>query len=105
LDAAYSLRMENEVGSIVPGKLANFTVLSDNPVTVAPAKIKDIAVWGTVQEGRKLPVQHPNPTAAALRPDGTMPAAPVTEAEVRIRDSLSPALEIIGTMRPFAPLT
>jgi predicted amidohydrolase YtcJ len=105
LDAAYSLRMENEVGSIVPGKLANFTVLSDNPVTVAPAKIKDIAVWGTVQEGRKLPVQHPNPTAAALGPDGTMPAAPVTEAEVRIRDSLSPALEIIGTMRPLAPLT
>ena len=57
LDAAYSLQMEKDVGSIVPGKLANFTILADNPVTVDPMKIKDIAVWGTVQEGRILPVQ------------------------------------------------
>ena len=56
LDAAYSLRLENEVGSITPGKLANLTILGDNPLTVDPAKLKDIAVWGTVQEGRVLPV-------------------------------------------------
>ncbi len=56
LDAAYSLQMEKDVGSIVPGKLANFTILSNNPVTVDPMGIKDIAVWGTVQEGRVLPV-------------------------------------------------
>jgi predicted amidohydrolase YtcJ len=56
LDAAYSLQMEKDVGSIVPGKLANFTILADNPVTIDPMKIKDIAVWGTVQEGRVLPV-------------------------------------------------
>jgi hypothetical protein len=48
--------MEKDVGSIVPGKLANFTILADNPVTIDPMKIKDIAVWGTVQEGRVLPV-------------------------------------------------
>ncbi len=52
LGAAYSLQLENEVGSIVPGKLANFTVLSDNPVTCDPIDIKDIDVWGTVLEGR-----------------------------------------------------
>ncbi len=52
LDAAFSLQMEKEVGSIVPGKLANFTVLADNPVTCDPAKIKDIPVIGTVHEGR-----------------------------------------------------
>ena len=52
LEAAYSLQMEKEVGSIEPGKLANFTVLSDNPVTCDPIKIKDIDVWGTVLEGR-----------------------------------------------------
>jgi hypothetical protein len=57
LDAAYSLRLEKDVGSIVPGKLANFTILADNPVTVDPMKIKDIQVWGTVQEGRVLPVR------------------------------------------------
>jgi predicted amidohydrolase YtcJ len=58
LDAAYSLRLENQVGSIVPGKLANFTILAASPLKVDPVKIKDIAVWGTVQEGRVLPVHR-----------------------------------------------
>ena len=57
LDAAYSMQMEKEVGSIVPGKLANFTILAENPLTVDPLKIKDIPIWGTVQEGRVLPVK------------------------------------------------
>jgi len=56
LDAAYSMQLEKDVGSIVSGKLANFTVLADNPLTVDPMKIKDIRVWGTVHEGRVLPV-------------------------------------------------
>ena len=56
LNAAHSLRMENDVGDIVPGKLANFTILADNPLTVDADKIKDIPVWGTVHEGRVLPV-------------------------------------------------
>jgi predicted amidohydrolase YtcJ len=56
LSAAHSLRMENDMGSIVPGKLANFTILEDNPLTVDAAKIKDIPVWGTVFEGKVLPV-------------------------------------------------
>jgi hypothetical protein len=66
LDAAYSLQMENEVGSIVPGKLANFTILADNPVTSDPMKIKDIAIWGTVHEGRVLPVKKPAGGSAAV---------------------------------------
>jgi predicted amidohydrolase YtcJ len=57
LDAAYSLQMDKDLGSIAPGKLANFTILADNPVTIDPMKIKDIKVWGTVQEGRVLPVR------------------------------------------------
>jgi len=56
LDAAYSLRLESEMGSIASGKLANLTILDENPLTVDPAKIKNISVWGTVQEGRVLPV-------------------------------------------------
>ncbi|MFO1399280.1 MAG: amidohydrolase [Burkholderiales bacterium] len=70
LDAAYSLQMEKDVGSIVPGKLANFTILSDNPVTIEPLKIKDIGVWGTVQEGRVLPARRagsPQASAGAAR--------------------------------------
>lgn len=58
LDAAYSLQLEKQVGSIVPGKLANFTILASSPLKVDPVRIKDIAVWGTVQEGRILPVRH-----------------------------------------------
>ncbi|WP_418258916.1 amidohydrolase [Haliea sp. E17] len=65
LDAAYSLRMEKDVGSIVPGKLANFTILSDNPVTIDPLKIKDVSVWGTVHEGRVLPVKDASTLASA----------------------------------------
>jgi predicted amidohydrolase YtcJ len=56
LDAAYSLQMENEVGSIESGKLANFTILEENPITVASEEIKDIRIWGTVNEGRVLPI-------------------------------------------------
>jgi predicted amidohydrolase YtcJ len=56
LSAAHSLRMEKDMGSIVPGKLANFSILEDNPMTVDAAKIKDIPVWGTVFEGKALPV-------------------------------------------------
>ena len=55
LEAAYSLKLEDEVGSIAPGKRANLTILDDNPLTVDVMKIKDIKVLGTVMEGRKLP--------------------------------------------------
>lgn len=64
LDAAYSMRLEKEVGSIVPGKLANFTILAENPLTIDPVRIKDIPVWGTVQEGRILPVRRSARVAA-----------------------------------------
>ena len=68
LDAAYSLRLEDQVGSITPGKLANFTILSDNPVTSDPLAIKDIKVWGTVHEGRLLAVK--NRTAPVASSEG-----------------------------------
>ena len=68
LDAAYSFGLEKKVGSIVPGKLANFTILGDNPVTCDAARIKDIPVWGTVHEGRVLPVKRPGQTQAGLGP-------------------------------------
>ena len=58
IEAAYSLQLEEDMGSIEPGKLSNFTVLSDNPVTINPLQIRDIEVWGTVLEGRIQPVLH-----------------------------------------------
>ncbi|WP_164123709.1 MULTISPECIES: amidohydrolase [Sphingobacterium] len=56
IEAAYSLGLEKEVGSIESGKLANFTILGDNPVTCKASEIKNIAVWGTIHEGRMLPL-------------------------------------------------
>ncbi|NTW41589.1 MAG: amidohydrolase [Cellulomonadaceae bacterium] len=56
IDAAYSIRLEREVGSLEPGKRANVTVLEENPLTVAPALLKDIAIWGTILEGRVQPL-------------------------------------------------
>jgi predicted amidohydrolase YtcJ len=56
IEAAYSLKMEDQIGSIESGKLANFTILSDNPITCDSIKIKDIKVWGTVVGGKKQPV-------------------------------------------------
>lgn len=57
IDAAFSLRMEDEVGSISAGKLANFTVLFEDPLAVLPETIGDINVWGTVHQGRVLPIK------------------------------------------------
>lgn len=57
INAAYSLKLEDEIGSIVPGKRANLTILDENPLAVDPMKIRDVKVWGTVMEGRILPVE------------------------------------------------
>ena len=64
IEAAYSWQKENDLGSIVPGKIANFTVLDQDPLTVEPLKLADIPVWGTVFEGRIFPV------AAGSRQEG-----------------------------------
>lgn len=56
IDAAHSWRMEHELGSITPGKAANFTVLGDDPYTVDPRNLADIPVLGTVYAGRWFPV-------------------------------------------------
>ena len=60
----------------MPGKLANFTILADNPVTCAASQIKHIAVWGTVHEGRVFPVkQVEKKTAGILLPKNFRPGA------------------------------
>ncbi len=52
MGAAYTLHMDDEVGSIETGKKADFAVLEDDPTICDPLALKDIAVWGTVQGGR-----------------------------------------------------
>lgn len=52
LGAAYTLHMDNEIGSIEVGKRADFAVLEDDPTAVPAGALKDVRVWGTVQGGR-----------------------------------------------------
>jgi hypothetical protein len=52
LNAAYTINLEDEYGSISVGKYANLTVLSDNPLTINPLQIKNIKVKGTIVEGK-----------------------------------------------------
>jgi predicted amidohydrolase YtcJ len=49
---------ENLKGSIVDGRLADFTMLSDNPLSILPEKIKDLEILGTFVGGKK--VYEPN---------------------------------------------
>jgi predicted amidohydrolase YtcJ len=52
LGAAYTLKMDQLVGSIEVGKFADFAVLDDDPSEVAPERLKNLQVWGTVLGGR-----------------------------------------------------
>ena len=52
INSAFTLGIESEYGSITPGKYANLTILSDNPLTIDPLKIKEINIVATIEEGR-----------------------------------------------------
>ena len=52
LGAAYTLKLDGEVGSIEAGKHADFAVLEDDPTEIGGENLKDVRVWGTVQGGR-----------------------------------------------------
>ncbi len=52
IGAAHSWRREGDLGSIAVGKIANFTVLADDPFEVDPTDLGRICIEGTVFEGR-----------------------------------------------------
>ena len=55
LGAAWTLKLDHEIGSIECGKRADFAVLDDDPYEMRPAALKDVRVWGTVLSGRVFP--------------------------------------------------
>ncbi len=54
INAAYQFFEENNKGSIEVGKLADLTVLSDNPLKVDTMAIKDIQIEETIKEGETV---------------------------------------------------
>ena len=52
LGAAYTLKLDAEIGSIECGKRADFCVLDDDPLAVPAMALRDLPVWGVVQDGR-----------------------------------------------------
>jgi predicted amidohydrolase YtcJ len=52
LGPAWTLKLDQEVGSIECGKRADFAVLKEDPLEIDPARLKDVRVWGTVLSGR-----------------------------------------------------
>lgn len=64
INAAYTLGVEDKVGTIEAGKYADFVVLGDDPQSVPSLKIKDIPISATILGGRVIPVSetsHPRP--------------------------------------------
>ncbi len=52
LGAAWTLRMDHEIGSVEVGKRADLTVLGDDPTEVDPMVLKDVPIRATILDGR-----------------------------------------------------
>jgi len=52
--AAYQYFEAQTKGSIEVGKLADLVILSDNPLTIAHAKLNDLKVLETIKEGKTI---------------------------------------------------
>ncbi len=61
IGAAFTLGVEDKLGSIAPGKFADFAVLEQDPYTVPKEKIRNIKVWGTVVGGKVFPASEIRP--------------------------------------------
>lgn len=54
INGAYQLQEENRKGSIKAGKLADFVILDQNPLTINPKNLRNIKVLETIKEGNSV---------------------------------------------------
>ncbi len=54
LDAAYAGFAENEVGSLVAGKRADFVVVAEDPLSLDPSKLASLTVQATYVDGKAV---------------------------------------------------
>lgn len=66
LDAAYAGFGENELGSLAPGKRADFVVLAEDPLAVPDARLRTLDVRATYVDGK--PVYEAGKAASAAAP-------------------------------------
>ena len=52
LGAAWTLKLDGEIGSIECGKRADLCVMEDDPLAFDPMALKEVRVWGTMLSGR-----------------------------------------------------
>jgi predicted amidohydrolase YtcJ len=81
IDAAHALNMDHEIGSLVAGKRADFTILESDPFDTGVDGLKDIGIWGTMMDGQLHPLprvatsvhatQKQAQTAKSLMPSGS----------------------------------
>jgi predicted amidohydrolase YtcJ len=55
IDAAFVLGVDSLIGSIEPGKFADFVILEQDPYVIPAENIRDVQVWGTVVGGEVFP--------------------------------------------------
>ncbi len=51
VEAAFQMHLDHEIGSIVPGKAADFCVLEKDPLNMDPTKIEHMPIWATIFGG------------------------------------------------------
>ena len=61
LGAAFTLGLDDRIGSIEVRKFADFCVLDEDPLAVAPEALKDLRIAGTVLGGRVLELPGSTP--------------------------------------------
>lgn len=76
IDAAFALGMDHEIGSIVAGKKADFTVLADDPFEFGTERLKDVRVAGVVFEGTSHMLSKP--MASVYAETGVLPRQDVS---------------------------
>lgn len=59
IEAARAIQQEQIIGSIEVGKLADFTVLEQNPYDLEAQNFRDIEIWGTLLGGKVFPKPEP----------------------------------------------
>ena len=74
LGAAYTLKMDQLVGSIEVGKFADFAVLDDDPAEIAPERLKDVRGVGHGAGRPRVPVAG---AMNAERCDAAVPPIPL----------------------------